>query len=171
VLSSTGAGGKHHKAGGAAAQKKDKKAAKNEKGKKKDATKEGKENDEKKEGCLGEEESEESKALNIHRVSRAAVYDFRVKNGSEAHVQLRFMGGDFERTTGSRAKKDPRVLFTPDYWQVHLLDLIDRYESAFVTAPTSSGKTFICFYAMELVLRLSNCATIVYVSPSKALAD
>ncbi|KYK65895.1 DEAD/DEAH box helicase domain-containing protein, partial [Toxoplasma gondii TgCatPRC2] len=118
-------------------------------------------------------------ALDVHRVARAALNDFRVKKGYEAQVQLRFMGGDFQRTTGSRTKKDPRVLFTPDYWQVRLLDLIDRRESVFVTAPTSSGKTFICFYAMELVLRcplrgekaIDNDAVIVYVSPSKALAD
>ncbi|PFH31606.1 DEAD/DEAH box helicase domain-containing protein [Besnoitia besnoiti] len=154
--------------GGRGPKGKEKKAAKADKaGKKGDAASENK------------AKKDSLAALDVHRVSRAALFDFRVKKGFEAQAQLRFMGGDFQRTTGSRTKKDSRVLFTPDYWQVRLLDLIDRRESVFVTAPTSSGKTFICFYAMELVLRcpirgekaIDNDAVIVYVSPSKALAD
>lgn len=63
--------------------------------------------------------------------------------------QLRCCGHYMDRDMDS--KPDPRVSFEPDGWQRKVLDEIDRNNSVFVVAPTSAGKTFISFYAMEKV--------------------
>jgi hypothetical protein len=69
------------------------------------------------------------------------------------------------------AREDPRVPFLPDAWQVKVLDEIDQGNSLLVTAPTSAGKTFISFYAMEKALRASDDAVLVYVAPTKSLVN
>ena len=51
---------------------------------------------------------------------------------------------------------DSRVPFQPDGWQRQVLDDLDAQKSVFVVAPTSAGKTFISFYAMEKILRGSD---------------
>ena len=69
------------------------------------------------------------------------------------------------------SQTDSRVSFEPDAWQARVLDEIDANNSVFVVAPTSSGKTFISFYAMEQVLREDNDGVLVYLAPTKALVN
>ncbi|KNG77457.1 DEAD/DEAH box helicase [Plasmodium falciparum IGH-CR14] len=73
-----------------------------------------------------------------------------------------------DRTTGNI--KDSRVLFTLDTWQYNILNLVDRRKSILVSCPTSSGKTFICYYVMDKVLRLNNDSVVIYVAPNDTLA-
>lgn len=83
--------------------------------------------------------------------------------------QLLHCGPYMDRHTNS--KPDHRVDFEPDEWQRNVLDELDSKHSVFVVAPTSAGKTFISFYAMEQVLRESNDGIMVYVAPTKALVN
>lgn len=71
---------------------------------------------------------------------------------TSTEFQLRCCGQYMDRDMGS--KPDPRVSFEPDEWQRKVLDEIDQNNSVFVVAPTSAGKTFISFYAMEKVRKL-----------------
>lgn len=85
-------------------------------------------------------------------------------------LQLDYGGPYMDRMLD--AKPDPRVFgFTPDGWQRDVLDQLDANRSVFVVAPTSAGKTFISFYAMEQVLRADNDGVLVYVAPTKALVN
>jgi superfamily II RNA helicase len=86
--------------------------------------------------------------------------------------QLLFMG-HLLRTGSKRNKPDPRVAFPPDQWQRDLLDIIDTRESAVICAPTSSGKSFISFYAMKTVFLDQDFrdGVVAYVCPTKALVN
>lgn len=88
---------------------------------------------------------------------------------SSKDFQLLQCGPYLERSFDSRP--DPRVDFQPDGWQRKVLDTIDADESVFVVAPTSSGKTFISFYAMRKVLEADDDGVLVYVAPTKALVN
>ncbi|EJF61300.1 P-loop containing nucleoside triphosphate hydrolase protein [Dichomitus squalens LYAD-421 SS1] len=83
--------------------------------------------------------------------------------------QLRLFGEFMDRSMDSSS--DPRVSFKPDAWQRKVLDCLDRNESVLVAAPTSAGKTFISYYAMEKLLRTSDDDILVYVAPTKALVS
>ncbi|KAL6716555.1 hypothetical protein ACLMJK_006122 [Lecanora helva] len=85
------------------------------------------------------------------------------------HFQLEYCGPYFDRNLDSAP--DPRVPFHPDRWQRDVLDELDAEHSIFVVAPTSAGKTFISFYAMEKVLRADDDSVLVYVAPTKALVN
>ncbi|XP_051822653.1 probable ATP-dependent RNA helicase DDX60 [Antechinus flavipes] len=87
-----------------------------------------------------------------------------------ARFQLSHMGHYLFRE--ERSDPDPRVHhFIPDTWQRELLDVVDNNESAVIVAPTSSGKTYVSYYCMEKVLKTSDEALVVYVSPTKALVN
>ncbi|RIA88407.1 hypothetical protein C1645_877420 [Glomus cerebriforme] len=88
---------------------------------------------------------------------------------SDARFQMLYAGHLMDRNTNS--VDDRRVQFKPDEWQAKVLDVIDKDESALICCPTSSGKTFISFYAMEKVLRESDDGILVYVAPTKALVN
>ena len=89
---------------------------------------------------------------------------------SPREFQLLHCGPYMDRNTD--ASPDSRVpSFQPDRWQRQVLDELDANNSVFVVAPTSAGKTFISFYAMEKVLRNSNDDILVYVAPTKALVN
>jgi hypothetical protein len=99
--------------------------------------------------------------------------------------QLRLFGEFMDRSMDG--KPDHRVAFEPDAWQRDVLDCIDKERSLLVVgqhwflsslpfltrstslAPTSAGKTFISYYAMEKVLRDSDDGILVYVAPTKTL--
>ncbi|KAI0024132.1 hypothetical protein F4780DRAFT_725926 [Xylariomycetidae sp. FL0641] len=83
--------------------------------------------------------------------------------------QLQFCGPYLERSFD--AQEDTRVPFKPDAWQRSVLDGIDQDKSLFISAPTSSGKTFISFYAMKKVLQSDDDGVLVYVAPTKALVN
>jgi len=92
-----------------------------------------------------------------------------VKCSSTAKLQLRYLGPSLVRAAGVR---DSRVTnFLPDEWQIKLLNAVDQRKSVIVMAPTSAGKTFICYYAMKKVLREDNDGIVVYVAPTKPLVN
>lgn len=94
--------------------------------------------------------------------------DIRIGMSSE-EFQLLHCGPWMDRNMDSAP--DPRVPFEPDGWQRKVLDELDGDNSALVVAPTSAGKTFIAFYAMEKVLKESDEGILIYVAPSKALVN
>ena len=87
----------------------------------------------------------------------------------EENFQLLHCGPYMDRNLDSAP--DTRVPFVPDGWQRRVLDELDAENSVFVVAPTSAGKTFISFYAMEKILRGNDHGVLVYVAPTKALVN
>ncbi|KAG2134032.1 uncharacterized protein EDB93DRAFT_852671 [Suillus bovinus] len=99
--------------------------------------------------------------------TKTAVYDFMRIQEHPIVWQLRLFGEFMDRSMDSQA--DTRVTFKPDAWQREVLDAIDQNMSLLVVAPTSAGKTFISYYAMEKILRGSDDGILVYIAPTKAL--
>eukprot|EP00742_Colponemidia_sp_Colp-10_P013866 GILJ01015697.1.p1 GENE.GILJ01015697.1~~GILJ01015697.1.p1 ORF type:complete len:1516 (+),score=340.80 GILJ01015697.1:587-4549(+) len=91
--------------------------------------------------------------------------------------QLRRLGERFQRDAPSTL--DPRVVFNADQWQRDLMNIVDNRGSVIVSAPTSSGKTFISYYCMEQVFSqvisqdtpTSDIGVVVYVAPTRALIN
>jgi len=89
--------------------------------------------------------------------------------GGSIRIQLRHMGPLMKRD--SEGVRDSRISFLADPWQVKVLDGIDSRNCLLVTAPTSSGKSFISFYAMECELKTSKDSVVVFVAPTVALVN
>jgi superfamily II DNA/RNA helicase len=90
---------------------------------------------------------------------------------TENRFQLKYLSDILKKE--NQSSNDRRTqLFTPDHWQVEFLNAIDNQESVLITAPTSSGKTFASFYAMEKMLNSQDIdSVLIYVSPTKALVN
>ncbi|THG95299.1 hypothetical protein EW026_g6330 [Hermanssonia centrifuga] len=101
--------------------------------------------------------------------SASPIYKFMEITEDPIIWQLRLFGQYMDRSMDS--EYDHRVSFKPDAWQRRVLDSIDQNHSLLVVAPTSAGKTFISYYAMEQVLRASDEGVLVYVAPTKALVS
>ncbi|KAG8869503.1 hypothetical protein FRB97_001094 [Tulasnella sp. 331] len=101
--------------------------------------------------------------------TKTARYPFMQMGEHHIQFQLRHFGLHMDRSMNSSS--DSRVTFEPDAWQKRTLDLVDARCSILVVAPTSAGKTFVSFYAMEKVLRESDNGIAVYVAPTKALVN
>lgn len=89
--------------------------------------------------------------------------------------QMKYLSHDMKRQTESVS--DPRVAFLPDRWQKDLLDMVDNQKTALIIAPTSSGKTFISYYAMKHAIennrnkKSKSKQIVVMVVPTKALVN
>ena len=106
-------------------------------------------------------------------LSFATTWDGKAENSklgmSSEEFQLLHFGPYMDRNMDSAP--DSRVPFEPDGWQRKVLDEIDADHSVFVVAPTSAGKTFISFHAMEKVLKVDDNGVLVYIAPTKALVN
>lgn len=65
----------------------------------------------------------------------------------DVYFQLKHAGDKLKRSLNS--VRDPRSSFLLDAWQKKTLDLIDQEKSLIISAPTSSGKTFITYYTIN----------------------
>ena len=107
------------------------------------------------------------KNLGVDLPSLKNTTSLKTQQGSYVRWQLENAGHLFPRICG---RLDSRIeTFRPDPWQRRLLDIVDQRESVVVCAPTSSGKTFISFYAMKKILQESWEGVVVYVAPNKSL--
>mgnify|MGYP001035418477 CR=1 FL=1 len=92
---------------------------------------------------------------------------------SPQRFQLQHCGAFMQRALDSQRDDRVGTSFLPDRWQRELLDAVDAGHSLLVVAPTSAGKTFISFYAMQQVLEYNLThkvnRRVAYVAPTKAL--
>ncbi|KAG8921610.1 hypothetical protein FRC01_000166 [Tulasnella sp. 417] len=101
--------------------------------------------------------------------SKPPLYPFLRLPSHSIEFQLEHYGVYMDRSMDGQV--DSRVSFIPDAWQRNVLDRLDKRDSVLVVAPTSAGKTFISYYAMEQVLRESDDGVLVYVAPTKPLVN
>ena len=93
---------------------------------------------------------------------------------SYAEFQIKYASDYIIRDVGSA--HDDRVSFIPDKWQIDMLNAVDSRTSLLVSAPTSSGKTFVSYYAIGKILKENKAKNAkkgrsVFVLPTKALVN
>jgi len=116
--------------------------------------------------------------ISITSTDRKLAYDLEIILPKENELAVGLGAKDFQllhcgpyMDRNLDSAPDSRVPFQPDGWQRRVLDELDAQNSVFVVAPTSAGKTFISFYAMEKILRANDDGILVYVAPTKALVN
>lgn len=97
--------------------------------------------------------------------------------------QLKHCGQEMLRSVQPQLFEHRDVKFYPDKWQYDLLQLIDQDASVLVSAPTSTGKTFISFYTITRAMERMKSepvsvsqhddirARVVFVAPTLALCN
>jgi hypothetical protein len=99
--------------------------------------------------CLLTDQQLSKRELSFPTTWDGTLNDDMKLNMTSTEFQLLHFGPYMDRNMDSQP--DDRVPFNPDRWQRQVLDEIDNDNSVFVVAPTSAGKTFISFHAMEKV--------------------
>jgi superfamily II RNA helicase len=112
----------------------------------------------------------------LQLVSEMSMLGFSDACKGFAAFQLKFASEFIIRDSGSVV--DTRVNFTPDNWQLDMLNAVDSNKSLLVVAPTSSGKTFVAYYCIEKILasnkNIKNSkdkSRVCFVIPTKALVN
>ncbi|KAJ3261366.1 putative ATP-dependent RNA helicase ddx60 [Boothiomyces macroporosus] len=109
--------------------------------------------------------------LNMHGlVERLSNENAKPTNDDQSvDFQLEYCGHLLPRKTYSVHDDRVSKFFVPDRWQVGMLDAVDERKSILVSAPTSSGKTFVSYYCISKIL--DSKKKIVFVVPTKALVN
>lgn len=125
--------------------------------------KKGKENDR-----INSSAGSENEHANKHTSKKDSRTDNKVcVSDWDVYFQLKHAGDRLKRTLKSTA--DDRTTFMVDSWQKTLLDIVDSNKSCVISAPTASGKTFICFYAIEKAI--TDGTRLIFCVPTKALVN
>lgn len=109
-----------------------------------------------------------AKVSSVQLEASGAFPESEEKLQSASRFQMARMGPWMKRDVGAVA--DPRANRLLDSWQIDVLNCIDSYKSTLVVVPTSAGKSYMGFHAMQRTLETDD-GILVYVAPTKALVN